>query len=72
MAKKPAGGGGKIPDDVQPVFDVISKMVDDFCREHLNEEYAILCRNLTEKLARKRPSSSTKYFSVNSILIPYH
>ena len=55
MAKKPAGGG-KFPDDVQPVFDVISKMVDDFCRDHLNEEYAILCRNLTEKLARKRPS----------------
>jgi len=55
MAKKPAGGG-KFPDDVQPVFDVISKIVDDFCREHLNEEYAILCRNLTEKLARKRPS----------------
>jgi hypothetical protein len=55
MAKKPAGGG-KFPDDVKPVFDVISKMVDDFCREHLNEEYAILFRKLTEKLARKRPS----------------
>lgn len=55
MAKRPASSG-KIPDDVQPVFEVISKMVDDFCREHLNEEYAMLCRNLTEKLARKRPS----------------
>jgi len=41
---------------VQLVFDVISEMVDDFCRDHLNGEYAILCRNLTEKLARKRPS----------------
>lgn len=55
MVKKPAGGG-KFPEDVQPVFDVISRMVDDFCREYLNEEYAVLCRNLTEKLARKRPS----------------
>jgi hypothetical protein len=27
-----------------------------FCREHLNQEYAALCRKLTEKLARKRPS----------------
>ena len=31
-------------------------MVDRFCLENLNEEYAILCRALAEKLARKRPS----------------
>lgn len=55
MAKRPASGS-KFAEDVQPVFDAISKMVDDFCREHLNEEYAVLCRKLTEKLARKRPS----------------
>lgn len=54
MAKKQAGG--RIPDEVQPAFDAISRLVDDFCREHLNEEYAVLCRKLTEKLARKRPS----------------
>lgn len=54
MTKKQAGGN--VPEKVQPVFDVISKMVDDFCRERLNDEYAILCRKLTEKLARKRPS----------------
>ena len=54
MAKKQAGG--RIPDEVQPAFDVISRMVGDFCREHLNEEYAVLCLKLTEKLARKRPS----------------
>ncbi len=54
MAKKRAGA--KSPDNSQRVFDVISKMVADFCREHLNEEYADLCRKLTEKLARKRPS----------------
>ena len=35
---------------------VIVAMIDQFCREHLNEEYADLCRRLTEKLARKRPS----------------
>ncbi|OAI39932.1 hypothetical protein AYO40_05290 [Planctomycetaceae bacterium SCGC AG-212-D15] len=31
-------------------------MIDQFCKEHLNEEYAVLCRKLAEKLARKRPS----------------
>ena len=54
MAKKQAGG--RISDEVQPAFDSIFKLVDDFCREHLTEEYAALCHKLTEKLARKRPS----------------
>jgi hypothetical protein len=34
----------------------IAGLVDAFCKQHLNEEYAELCRKLTEKLARKRPS----------------
>jgi hypothetical protein len=34
----------------------IAGLVDAFCKEHLNDEYAELCRRLTEKLARKRPS----------------
>jgi Domain of unknown function (DUF6398) len=38
------------------VLRVIIEMIDPFCREHLNEEYAVLCRKLAEKLARKRPS----------------
>lgn len=38
------------------VLHVIVGMIDQFCREHLNEEYAVLCRKLAEKLARKRPS----------------
>jgi hypothetical protein len=38
------------------VLRVIIGMIDQFCREHLNEEYAVLCRKLAEKLARKRPS----------------
>ena len=40
----------------QQTVDEIAGLVDAFCREHLNEEYAELCRRLTEKLARKRPS----------------
>ena len=38
------------------VVQVIVGLTDQFCREHLNEEYAGLCRCLAEKLARKRPS----------------
>jgi hypothetical protein len=35
---------------------VIIGLIDQFCKEHLNEEYAVLCRKMAEKLARKRPS----------------
>jgi hypothetical protein len=38
------------------VLRVLIKMIDQFCTEHLNDEYAVLCRKLAEKLARKRPS----------------
>ena len=37
-------------------LQVIIGLIDQFCKEHLNEEYAVLCRKLAEKLARKRPS----------------
>jgi len=37
-------------------LDVIVGLIDEFCREHLNEEYALVCRKLAEKLSRKRPS----------------
>lgn len=51
--RKPAGPPKKPKND--PVKEVLG-LVDTFCKEHLNEEYAELCRRLTEKLARKRPS----------------
>ncbi|AWM42338.1 hypothetical protein C1280_21695 [Gemmata obscuriglobus] len=43
-------------EDVRPAFEEIARLVETFCQKHLNEEYAELCRRLTEKLARKRPS----------------
>jgi hypothetical protein len=52
--KKPAASGGTA--DVKAVFDAIVGMTDAFCRDHLNDEYAMLCRNLAAALARKRPS----------------
>lgn len=35
---------------------VVIGLINQFCKEHLNEEYAVLCRKLTEKLGRKRLS----------------
>ena len=45
------------PDEAKhQAVEEIAGRVDAFCREHLNDEYADLCRRLTEKLGRKRPS----------------
>ena len=54
MAKRKATSKGS--GEVGPVLERIVAMTDQFCREKLNEEYAVLCRRLAEKLARKRPS----------------
>jgi hypothetical protein len=43
-------------EEASEVLRVILDLIDQFCREHLNDEYAVLCRKLAEKLARKRPS----------------
>lgn len=45
-----------IPTTVHPAYDVIVGLTDAFCREHLNEEYEVMCRRLAGALARKRPS----------------
>jgi hypothetical protein len=52
--QQPATGGCAA--DVKAAFEAIVRMTDAFCRDHLNDEYAILCRNLAAALARKRPS----------------
>jgi hypothetical protein len=43
-------------EEKEEVLHGIVALIDQFCREHLNEEHAVLCRKLAEKLARKRPS----------------
>lgn len=53
-AKPAAKPKSKGPGEERVAF--IIKLIDGFCAEHLNEEYAALCRKLAEKLARKRPS----------------
>ena len=46
-----------IPSDLQQhAAQEIIKRTDPFCAEHLDAEYAELCRKLVAKLARKRPS----------------
>jgi hypothetical protein len=43
-------------EDTAAVLRVVVGLIDQFCKQQLNDEYAILCRQLAEKLARKRPS----------------
>ena len=46
----------RIPQVMQSVFDATMGMIEPVCRQHLNEEYAQMCRRLAGTLARKRPS----------------
>ena len=48
--------GQSIPAKMQDRHDAIATLIDQFGREHLNEEYRLLCRRLAGTLARKRPS----------------
>lgn len=43
-------------DDLESALSEILGLIDAFCKEYLNEEYAAVCRKMAEKLARKRPS----------------
>lgn len=45
-----------VPVVVRPVVEEITAITDEFCAARLDEEYAQLCRRLTVRLARKRPS----------------
>ncbi len=45
-----------LKEDKDEALRAVIGLIDQFCREHLNEEYAVLCRKLAEKLGRKRPS----------------
>ncbi len=45
-----------VPKKMRARYDEIVKLTDDFCQAHLNDEYAELCREMTAKLSRKRPS----------------
>ena len=45
-----------VPQAMQETYDSITGLTDSFCNEKLTEEYVDMCRLMTAKLARKRPS----------------
>jgi SAM-dependent methyltransferase len=45
-----------VPSDVRPKYEAITALTDAFCKRHLNEEYAEMCRRLTVALAQKQPT----------------
>lgn len=45
-----------VPKTMQETYDAITALTDGFCQAKLNEEYADMCRVMTAKLCRKRPS----------------
>lgn len=45
-----------VPQQMRPVYDEITRLTDAVCRDHIDEEFAMLCRKLAAALARKRPS----------------
>ncbi len=51
-----AASSEKVPAVVRDAYEAIVALTDSFAGEHLNEEYADLCRRLAAKLSRKRPS----------------
>jgi hypothetical protein len=48
-----------VPESMRAKFEELTQLTDDFCKEHLDDEYAQLCRYLTAALCRKRPSPLT-------------
>jgi hypothetical protein len=50
----------RIPIGLRPIYDELVSRTGAVCREHLNEEYAQLCRRLAAALCRKRPSPVTR------------
>ena len=50
----------KIPAQMQPVYEEIAGMIEEYCEKYMNEEYRVLCLRLLEKLCCKRPSPLLK------------
>ena len=46
----------RVPKPMQATFNTIVALTDDFCRVHLDEEYAQLARQAAAALCRQRPS----------------
>jgi hypothetical protein len=45
-----------VPKAMQATYDTITALTDAFCRDHLDDEYLELARDMAAALCRKRPS----------------
>jgi hypothetical protein len=52
----PKSKSENVPAAMKPRYDEITAATDAFCRQHLNDEYAQVCREMTAAIGRKRPS----------------
>jgi len=52
----PTPSAESVPQKMRPFYAEIIGLTDAFCRAHLNDEYAGVCRAMAAKLSRKRPS----------------
>ncbi len=60
-AKRTAKKAAATPkSEADVVLQAVLDLIEPFCRDRLNPEYAEMCRKLAEKLARKRPSPLLK------------
>jgi hypothetical protein len=46
----------KVPQKMRPIYEEVTRLTDAFCKAHLTDEYALMCRKLAAALCRKRPS----------------
>lgn len=44
------------PRNIREKYEAVAGITDEFCGEHLSEEYAALSRRMAVVLSRKRPS----------------
>ena len=49
-----------VPQAIRPAYESVAALLDAFCDQHLNKEYAALARKLATAIARKRPSPLTR------------
>ena len=50
----------KISSQMQPVYDEIAAIIEEYCDQYLSKDYETICLRLLEKLCRKRPSPLLK------------
>ena len=50
-----------VPDTMRPRYDAIVALLDPFCAQHLNEDYAYLCRELAAALATVHPLAAAAW-----------